>query len=185
MEISSSPEAETKIIKSKKDPKKTYAAPKEVLLWLDTLLKSIDTNTTVAKNETKAEIKELKFEKMRITRNGNITLLFNQKLRNLGFTKKNNSTCNETTNSTKGRGLLSLYDLDVEREVVTFTFISRSGGLPANFSYTLEITDWTTDGVDIFMNISDPLLISRIPELPDMIIANIKNLNFFISADNG
>lgn len=41
-----------------------------------------------------------------------------------------------------------------------FMFLLKSNVKPEDIKYTLEIKDWTMEKMDIFVNFSDPLLIS-------------------------
>ena len=77
---------------------------------------------------------------------------------------------------------MALEDIDVQRDIVDLKFISYSELLTDNFTYSMEIKEWTKDKFDIQMNFSDPLLLSRGDKL-DKIVAKIKNYDFFVSLD--
>lgn len=90
---------------------------------------------------------------------------FNQQLRVPGFLDRTDMQFNKTiskNNSTPiGRQMIPLSELDVQRDFFDFIFILKSEVDPAEIKYFLEITYWDEYQVNVFMNFSNPLLISK------------------------
>jgi len=79
---------------------------------------------------------------------------------------------------------LALSELDVTRDVMDFRFVLRSDIDIEHLSYNLEIISWTEDGIEVFANFSDPLVISQGLE-NDVVEIQIKNRYLFSSNFTG
>jgi len=55
---------------------------------------------------------------------------------------------------------VSLKDIDVTRDVLDLQFTLTSDVSVADVLYTLEITDWGTRKINIFVNFTDPTMVS-------------------------
>jgi len=78
------------------------------------------------------------------------------------------------------RSLISLSEIDVTRDVMNVDLIINSDVDPANIKYFLSITEWTDKGVNVLMNFTTPLLISKGIKR-DEAVMSIKNPLLFIS----
>lgn len=58
------------------------------------------------------------------------------------------------------RGLLKMSEIDVTRDVVDLRFSLQSDVNVSDIKYTLDITDWTEHFFEIYINYTNPLLIS-------------------------
>jgi len=65
-----------------------------------------------------------------------------------------------------------------------FTFVLRSDVESDNLKYFLELTDWTETHLDILVNFTDPMMISKGLQ-SDQVIITIKNKNMFVSNITG
>ena len=81
-----------------------------------------------------------------ITRNGLMTIKFNQKLIVPSFITK--------------RKLISVDQLDVTRDVLDLKFIVKSDIDPTTIKYYLHMREWTENHLKIFINFTDPFQIS-------------------------
>jgi hypothetical protein len=79
---------------------------------------------------------------------------------------------------------IALSEIDVTRDVMDFTFVLRSDIDTSNFTYTIDIEDWTMDGMQVKVNFSDPLMISRGKE-SDILQIHIINRHLFKSNITG
>jgi hypothetical protein len=75
---------------------------------------------------------DIKFNKM--SRDGKIKLEFNQPLKVPNFGK-----------SGKGRGLISMSDIDVARDIMSVQFISRNDDEGSEKDYFLELDAWESE----------------------------------------
>ena len=86
-----------------------------------------------------------------ISRNGVVRVQFNQPL-----------NVPEIFNVTaKGRSLLTFSELDVQRDLMDFSFVLRSDVEAEELVFYLELLDWQPTHLDILVNFTDPLLISK------------------------
>ena len=112
---------------------------------------------TVSLNNTK-EIETFKFKYLEIDESGIASLRFNKKMVVPLFGNKTIETLQKRNSS---RILLSMDELDILRDILDITFLSNSDTLPKNFTYKMEIEEWTEEKFDILLNFSDPLAVSR------------------------
>lgn len=61
-------------------------------------------------------------------------------------------------------------------------FLLRSKINPSEVKFYLELKSWTEEGMDVFVNFIDPLLISR-GVSPDEVICKVVNRDLFISKE--
>lgn len=86
------------------------------------------------------------------TRDGKFRTCFNQPCIPPPFEEFQNTT---------GRGLLKMSEVDVTRDIVDLKFSLNSDVNVSDIKYTLDITNWTEDYFEIFINYTNPLLISQ------------------------
>ena len=60
-----------------------------------------------------------------------------------------------------GRRLIALSELDVARDICDFTFILRSDTEISDLKFYLELTEWTQDQMQILVNFTEPMIISK------------------------
>ena len=72
----------------------------------------------------------------------------------------------------------------MSRDIFAVRFILSSNIDPKDIKYFLEIKKWDATGLDIFVNFTDPMLISR-GEERDLIEITIKRPQLFVSAETG
>ena len=83
----------------------------------------------------------------------------------------------------KKRLLAEEYDygeINVARDVVDFQFIVKSDEDPDEIKFFLNIVEWSERSIELFINFTSPLVISK-GRNNDAIICNFKNPNLFIS----
>jgi len=115
----------------------------------------------------------------RISRNGVVKIEFNQRLQVPAFIDRPSSP---GTQEAETRELIPLSSLDVSRDIFEFVFVLKSDVQPEDINYFLEVTKWNEYGMDVFVNFTNPLLISR-GKLQDEVICKIKNKGLFMSYD--
>lgn len=118
-----------------------------------------------------------------ITRNGLMFIKFNQELIVPGFVDKTNSSRNESQES-MGRELIKLKDIDVRKEIMDLQLEFNNEFDEINMDFNFSIVDWTSDGMQVQVNFSDPLLISQ-GRVLDKIIVKIMDKDKFRSQKNG
>ena len=84
----------------------------------------------------------------------------------------------------KGRSLLTFSELDVQRDLMDFSFVLRSDVEEEELLFYLELLDWQPTHLDILVNFTDPLLISK-GLVRDQIVVTIKNPEYFVSNVTG
>ena len=111
-----------------------------------------------------------------ISRNGIVTIGFNQKLK-IPYFIQNITERNGT--DFKGRGLVSIEDIDVE-EILQIEYVMRQNMDPKknNFTYSLVLKEWKPTYLKMEMDISKPLLVSQGDD-SDQIILNILDKPLF------
>ena len=113
-----------------------------------------------------------------ISRDGNLGLEFDQDMAVPPFKESAGKRALETGTP------VSLTDIDVSRDVLDLQFTLTSDVNVADVLYTLEITDWDTRKVNIFVNFTDPTMVSQGNDR-DAVAVRIKNPAWFRSADGG
>lgn len=103
-----------------------------------------------------------------ISKNGMMTVNFNQLLLIPNFLDASGSQFKKDDNgesimdkAMSGRKTVALSALNVTRDVMEFMFILKSDVKPEMIQYDLEIKDWNMEKMDVHVNFSDPLLISK------------------------
>lgn len=114
---------------------------------------------------------DIKIEKM--SRDGTLSVKFNQKMRVPGFLTKTDS---------KGRRLVELSEIDVARDVIDVQFVSRNDDETSKKDFFLDLKDWTSDKIELQVNFTDPLSVSY-GNQQDSIITKIKNAELFQPED--
>lgn len=133
--------------------------------------------------------KEVVMKIKEISRNGLILFEFNQEMlippfvdREPESSDKNvsatNDTSNGSTNSSESRQLVPLSMIDVSRDIMEIQLLINSIVEVEDVSFTLEVKNWTTRNLGIFMNFTDPLMISKGGN-PDEIIFRVVNGQLF------
>lgn len=90
----------------------------------------------------------------------------------------------DTNSSDTKRELIPLKDIDVQKYIFDFRFISNNDEVSfKELNFYLELKHWTEDSLLIFCNFSSPLIISR-GRLEDSIIIEVKNTNLFVAKDS-
>lgn len=88
----------------------------------------------------------------KITRNGRIVIAFNQDLIVPSmFQEKNN---------TKGRSVLTLEELDVQRDVIDCYMAVKSDSEPEDTQFFIEIVEWSKLKLELQLNYTSPHLVS-------------------------
>ena len=87
-----------------------------------------------------------------ISGDGKVRIGFNQELNVPNF--------NENSNGRLLKGTISFQDFDVQRDLLDFSFILNSG-VEQKPAYFLELTDWKPYFIEVYMNFTDPLIISK------------------------
>ena len=80
------------------------------------------------------------------------------------------------------RKLIPLSALDVNRDIMDFSFVLKSDVDPEEIKYYLDITKWGEYTMDVFINFTQPLIISKGTEM-DGVICKILNKDLFMSYD--
>jgi hypothetical protein len=67
------------------------------------------------------------------------------------------------TNNGTGRKLgVKMSDIDVTRDILALEFsLNNPDASKAAVQYTLDIVSWTDEGMEIFVNFTDPLSVSQ------------------------
>jgi len=112
----------------------------------------------------------------KISRDGKVDMDFNQPLIPPTF----GGTQDEAT----GRLLMNFDQLNVARDVVDIKFISKNGEEDDKLEYSLVIEDWTPEKLRIFVNFTNPTLVSN-GGIEDSMIFKIQNPDLFRSAESG
>ena len=81
----------------------------------------------------------------------------------------------------KRRQLLSLDTIDLERDVFGITYVVNSETDLSEISYYIEITEWTDKKMELAINFTNPLVVSKGIK-KDLMMLTIKNPLLFISA---
>ena len=84
-----------------------------------------------------------------------MTISFNQKLIVPSFLSDKRRLDGE------GRQLIGLDDLDVTRDVLDIMFLLKSDIEPEDIKYYLMIHEWTPNHIKVFINFTNPLIISQ------------------------
>lgn len=82
------------------------------------------------------------------------------------------------------RNLISFSEIDVARDLMDFTFVLRSDIETDDLKYYLSLADWTETHLDVLVNFTEPMLISK-GLVSDQVIITIKNKNMFVSNITG
>ena len=133
----------------------------------------------VSLKENKAKL--LKLKDLVVQFNGTVSLIFNHKMI---LPDLQNSTYDALQTKNSSTSLITFENLDVSRDVFDLTYIGNSIYQPGNFTFTFEIRRWTETQIEVFVNFSDPLIVSR-GKSHDKFVLQIKNCDLFISAESG
>ena len=79
---------------------------------------------------------------------------------------------------------MAMSELDVARDVIDFQFILNSDVNITRVSYFLEIKKWTHQGMEVQINFTDPLIISKADAL-DSVLCKVRNRKLFVSEVTG
>lgn len=83
------------------------------------------------------------------------------------------------------RVLVGLEEIDVARDIVDIKFVQKGDEEEGKEQkYFLQLTNWTSNNIEIFVNFTDPLAISNGIN-NDAMIVNFKNPSLFVSKSSG
>jgi len=88
------------------------------------------------------------------------------------------------TKDQKGRKLITLEELNVTRDVLDFQYSLKSNIDKSQINYDLIITEWTSRGMTLYINFTEPLAVSK-GDIFDEVYINVKNKNLFVSNKTG
>ena len=122
-----------------------------------------------------------------ISRAGLVTVGFNQVLE-LPFFARNgtqNPLPQILQNKNKRRleienNTIALADINVPRDVLDFQYVFRQDEEPTNFTYGLQLTEWTPTYLKVQIDFSKPLMVSR-GELEDEIVVVVMDKKLFMN----
>jgi hypothetical protein len=80
--------------------------------------------------------------------------------------------------SLEGRELIALSALEVTRDIMDLEFVLKSNEDPESIEFFLEVTNWTSEFIEVYLNFTNPLLISKGQE-HDMLVCKILNKELF------
>ena len=58
-------------------------------------------------------------------------------------------------------GTVPLSEINLQRDVVEFLFIQKSGDDAGKIEYSLDLEKWDENGMDVKINFTNPLLVSK------------------------
>jgi hypothetical protein len=93
-------------------------------------------------------------------------------------------TNEEKAKDDKKRQLVSLSDIDVERDVLNLTYVSSNVNDEKRTEYFYTLKNWTIFGIELQVNFSNPLQVSNGINKDKMVI-QIVNSILFTSASSG
>jgi hypothetical protein len=113
-----------------------------------------------------------------MSRDGKIGMKFNQPLKVPDFVSKG------STGRLLEEGGVPLSEINLQRDVIEFMFIKKSGPDTEDIEYSLELDNWTEEGMGVKINFKNPLLISKGGN-SDAMVSVIKNKGLFVSKESG
>ena len=113
------------------------------------------------------------------TRNGVLKIGFNQPLEVPGFINEEG----QAKRSNETRRLVDLTEIDANRDIIELMFILNSDETPENIEYFLELTNWTEEAMELLVNFTNPLIISK-GIRPDQVFCKIKHTNMFLAKNS-
>lgn len=125
-----------------------------------------------------ASKERLKGKIERVTRNGKIRIKWNHKVKVPAFIKRSEPEQGRLLQ--EGVPQIGLSEIDVTRDVASFSFVAQGDEDLSKLVFYLSITDWTEDSIELYINFTNPLIVSR-GQNEDIMICTIKNPNLFIS----
>ena len=145
--------------------------------------KKIIKHPSLKKKETKKPIPLMIFSN--ITRNGMMSLTFNQDILVPSFIEQANSSTTKGHSSDSHRHLehLDINTIDVS-QIFNLKFVLKSKTNPKDIKYSLELMKWDEKAIQVFINFTNPLLISQGNER-DTVFCIIQNPDLFVSKENG
>ena len=129
----------------------------------------------------------LKIKDQPVSRDGSFVIGFSQKLQVPDFIDSGNSAAEGSrllANDTDSKVKIPLSQLDVTRDIFSLRFILASKIDPKTIKYFLQINRWDETGLDVFVNFTDPMQISR-GDNRDFVEISIKKPELFTSAETG
>jgi len=80
---------------------------------------------------------------------------FNQPLQVPDFVK------NGASGRLLAEGGVPLSEINLQRDIIGFTFVQKSGEDAGKIEYSLTLDHWTEDGMGVKMNFTNPLTVSK------------------------
>jgi len=112
-----------------------------------------------------------------MTRDGIVSIKFNKEMIVPDFAKN--------LNKKNGRNLeITMDQLDVSRDLVDIKFISKTDAEEVNKEYFLSVHDWSPSNFDVFINFTDPMMVSQ-GDQDDQVVVSFKNVFLFQPSDGG
>ena len=109
-------------------------------------------------------------------RNGNLTILFSHSIRVPNFKPKDDL---ETR-----RSLLDMSELDICRDLLDIQFDFFNKITPNNFTYSVDLVEWSPRQIVFTFNFSDPMIISQ-GDVLDKTYVRFKDTSIIQPAENG
>ena len=111
----------------------------------------------------------------KISRDGKVSIEFNQKMKVPPFTELMGKR-------RQLRSALKMSDLNVQRDIVDMSFDLRSGIPKQALKYSLALSQWTERKIEVQLNFSNPEAVSQ-GNYRDGVTIKIKNGKWFKSAE--
>lgn len=135
-------------------------------------------------------MKPIELETKKISREGDVGLEFNHKMRVPEIiTQKPTKDSKQrllvqsfsTCPVTQKRRLVGLSELDVSRDIMDVTFVTQSDQETTPIKYYLDMTKWDEKGLGIKVNFDDPLQVGK---GSDQIMTSLKDPSMFVSQES-
>lgn len=136
--------------------------------------------------EEKKVPEDVKMKVGNVTRDGRIQMGFNQEIQVPPFIKQAKKEEKDQEKEKSKRALVnsvSLDELDATK-LVSVSFILNSESDTGKLKFFVEITEWSGFKFELFLNFTDPLMVSK-GHAKDKVIVRILNPKMFRSAVNG
>ena len=113
-----------------------------------------------------------------VSRNGKILIKWNHKVKVPAFIMASpNKYGRDLQDEIKK---ISLSEIDVVRDVLDFKFVAQGDEDLSNLVFYLSITEWTDQSIELYINFTNPLIVSK-GQNQDIVICTFKNPDLFVS----